>query len=69
MMTDRVRALADRALGTCDGYVDEIEELTLAECAELDGLVFQCVTCGWWFEAGDAVDTEHGWECGDCAGA
>ncbi len=62
----KVKALAARLVGTCDGAVDEIEELTMAETRGLDMLIFNCVHCGWWFHKRECHDTSRGWSCGEC---
>lgn len=64
MPSERVEKLANRLLGSCDSAVDEIEELTIEECRELDDIVLLCSGCGWWFEASE-VDEELCNECRD----
>lgn len=64
-MSDRARTLAYKLLGTCDGAVDQIEELTLEECRALDDIVLNCVACNWWVEAGECDEDGVCSECRD----
>lgn len=66
--SDKVKALAARLTGTTgfNGDQDEIEELTLEECKELDSLVFNCVACNWWCDAEECNEDEAEWVCDEC---
>lgn len=64
-----IQALAARMLGTCEGFVDEINALTVEECRELDSIVLNCVICNWWFDTDDMTDLDQGMACPDCTAA
>lgn len=71
--TGDIEELAERLygelVGTCDtmpDWVDEHEQE--AEIKEaFDQLAFQCTTCGWWCDQGEASGELNGEdECSDC---
>lgn len=61
--SEKIQALAERLKGTCDHATDEIEELTIDECKELDSLVGCCEGCDWWVSRHELNDD---WRCEDC---
>ena len=63
----KVIELAARLRGTCDSGVDEIEDLTVDECKQLDRLVFCCEQCNWWFEHNEMGSGKDVWKCRECA--
>jgi hypothetical protein len=69
-MEARAHAAADELVGTCKSLHEvcpggEQDDLTF--CETLDSLVYECVCCNWWFEAGDGQhDKQGGWACDDC---
>lgn len=64
---ESVRALARSLVGTCNNMVDEIEALSLEECHEFDGLIFECVDCNWWFPKNQCHEIDGQWLCKECA--
>lgn len=60
--------IADQLLGTCDSEPDELLDMPSEELAKFDGLIFRCNGCGWWCEAGEAIEGPDGEDvCGNCA--
>ncbi len=64
--TDKVRALADRLLGTTDPLPDwALDDQDV--CLELDLLIWLCTGCGWWCEVSEMEADEYEDEyCEDC---
>lgn len=61
-----VAIAADTLLGTCQSLeevVGDTDLLAPSFLMELDNLVSQCITCGWWVES-DEVDVDG--ECDEC---
>ena len=51
--------------GTCDTL--DTEMWSIEELQELDNVIFQCATCGWWCDIGDQGETDDGeMHCTDC---
>lgn len=67
MANSRVEELAERLEGTCESIGDEQDDWSTDELSAFDDLVFCCTGCGWWFEVGEAVDTNDGDQCTHCA--
>lgn len=67
MANTRVEELAEHLQGSCESIGDEQDDWSEEELTEFDNLVFCCDGCGWWFEAGEAVDTDDGDRCPHCA--
>lgn len=73
-MTDRARQLAEHLEGTCKSLDEGCEalfghdasEMTMDELQRLDGLVFECSHCGWWFEFSEESYDEPG-ACESCS--
>lgn len=64
----RAQQRADELVGTTGSLTDD-EQHDFAFSQALDELAYECVTCGWWHEAGDGQhDAGGGWECDDCHG-
>jgi len=73
MKTPGIDALADALIGTCKSLSDALmvlalDELTQAECEELDSKALECTQCGWWFPAEDTTVSPGGEVvCLECA--
>lgn len=69
---DQVHHLADMLIGTTNNEQTVLEkdfgftwdQMTTADCAELDDRVFCCEVCGWW--CGIDEMSEDSWTCRDC---
>lgn len=75
-MTPREKAeiVADDLRGTCHSLETVLErndwlgeDNNLDFCYALDDQVFCCALCGWWDEAGAAIDQGNDLVCPDCA--
>jgi hypothetical protein len=66
--SERVKEIADRLRGTTgyNGDVDDIEDLTIEECKELDSQVFNCTRCNWWCDGEECNEHEGEWVCDEC---
>jgi hypothetical protein len=67
-MSEFIQELARELNGTCERLYDVLsrqgrEELTQAECEELDEAVMCCDTCSWWVDS-DEIDEDG--NCSDC---
>jgi len=76
---EQINEVADVLRGTCLlSYEDALEEvlgerpvnywdvMTLDDCKELDELVFNCTTCGWWCGTEDLAPSEYDQICNQC---
>jgi formylmethanofuran dehydrogenase subunit E len=43
------------------------DNLTVEQLEEIDQQIFQCETCGWWFERGEQAEAEGDFNCEQCA--
>lgn len=61
--------VADRLEGTCDSldYILEEEDFDppITWLHRLDGLVFCCNSCNWWFRTSEMSEVED-WTCIEC---
>jgi hypothetical protein len=68
-----IHTLIDDLTGTCKSYEEALpddmyfEDLTEKELATLDGEIFRCAECDWWFEVSEmnGIDTTDHF-CRDC---
>ena len=58
--------LAESIRGTCKSFDFEDWELTDKEIEEVDDLVFNCNSCGWWCETSEMAESDGEQICGDC---
>ena len=67
--SSKVRALADKLIGTIGpaDLVDQVEDLSIEECKDLDALVFECTCCGWWCTDRERNIINDEWVCDECA--
>lgn len=64
-----VEEFAESIQGTCDGSVHhevDIMDLSYDEIQTLDEIVFNCVSCGWWFGLDEACYSIDGNICTHC---
>lgn len=72
---EKARFIAEQIEGTCQSLHGVLEQHEMDGldndqnfCDTLDGLVFECKTCGWWFEMSEmSADPAHDWECDGCS--
>lgn len=66
----KIRVLADSLIASCDGGVDQadqVEALTLEECRALDSMALECQVCNQWFAANEMRDDGGEYVCIDCS--
>lgn len=75
---DQVREIHESLLGTSDtldGGIREVcgddydqSDLSLDQVGEIDNHIFNCTTCGWWYEVNECNDDDGDSECDGCYG-
>lgn len=64
----KIMALAEKLIDNGDnGLTDELNDLTIEECRELDSVAFRCTCCDWWFHKRECVTVEGEWQCEACS--
>ncbi len=65
----KIMALAERLVGTVGSVPlhEQIEDLSIEECRELDAIVFNCERCNWWCSTDELNDgpNDEQW-CDQC---
>lgn len=69
--TKMAEIAANELEGTCKSIADlgsEYVELlnNIEFCDTLDGLVFECKCCEWWFEVAEMDEDQDDWICVEC---
>ena len=66
----KIRVLADSLIASCDGgmdQTDQVEALTIEERRVLDGLALECQSCNQWFAENEMRNDGGEYVCVDCS--
>jgi len=59
-----IKEVIDDLKGTCNNI--DLADFTVEELEKLDSEIFECSTCGWWFDIDEEVGEGTDLQCKDC---